>query len=264
MPYSDQQRTVLRQMRKTIIESCTTCAGRGYVLLEDGDDEPCRCTLVFKYVKELLRAGIANKYWALSLPSLEIRDVYKKLVAQYIRHLTNAADKSLGFLFEGANGVGKTACLAEIGKAAIVHGYRVQYITVEQYITEITKPKSVLLDAVNEAKFILLDELDKVYIKEGSSFVPKKIEDFIRSSVSHGKTISIATNMDDKMLAEVFGDSFVSMLARYMKFVPFAGEDFSKTMQRDWLDELKSAYDYFDSNIVAMAEQRRKLFNADY
>lgn len=262
--YSDQQRMVLHKIRRDVVESCLVCSGRGYTLSPNGEDEPCVCTLVFKYVKELIRAGIANKYWALSLESMEIRDVYKKLVAQYIRHLSNAADKSLGFLFEGANGVGKTACLAEIGKAAIVRGYRVQYLTVERYITEVTKPVSQLLQSVEDAKFILLDELDKVYIKDGSSFVPKKIEDFVRNNISKGKVISIATNMDDKLLAEMFGDSFVSMLTRYLKFVPFAGEDFSKEMQRDWLDELKSAYNYLDPNIVTMAEQRRKFCNADY
>lgn len=263
--YSPEQFAKLKKLRNQLLQSCEICKGRGYVLT-NGDDEPCRCIVVFKYVKRLINAHIAPAYWHLELAELEIGAAYKKLMTTYLEHFEIAKQKALGLLLEGPNGVGKTACLAEIGKYAIVNGYEVVYITAEKYVTELARygDSSQLLKEVEAADVILLDELDKAYIREDSSFVPKKVEDLVRRSISNGKIISIATNMDNAALVETFGDSFVSMLKRQLKIVPLVGDDRSVSMQRDWTRELQTAFDYYSPAIVKAAYERMEHCDVDY
>jgi DNA replication protein DnaC len=254
----------LSLLRSSLLKVCKICEGRGYILKEQFD-EPCECIIIFKYIKELIVAGIAQKYWTLELEKLQIKKTYIELLQEYIKHLDIAAKKSLGFLFIGANGVGKTASLAELAKAAIVRGYRVQYITAERYLLESAKQvESLDIQKIEACDFLLLDELDKAYIKEGSSYAPKKLEDLIRRSLSNGKSVSIATNMTKEGIVETFGDSFLSMITRYLKVVPFVGEDISTQLQKNWFDELKSDFDYYSPAIVKMAHLRRANYNVDY
>jgi len=270
--YDKVQFDKLKKLRDRLLDECEICHGRGYSL-NGSDDEACRCMVVFKYIKQLMNADIASPYWKLKLEQLEIREVYKTLIGEYCNNLENAKDKSLGFLFEGPNGVGKTACLAEIGKQGIVRGYRVLYLTAERYIAEISNMRrdaasltahELYQQKIEKADILLFDELDKAYIREDSSFVPKKIEDFVRSSISQHKIVCIATNMDTPALTEVFGDSFISMLQRHLKFVPFTGNDISPKLQKDWTTELRTRFDYYCPAILEAAFKRKELCDVDY
>jgi DNA replication protein DnaC len=253
MAYDKAVLDKLRDLKEKIVSSCSVCSGNGYVF-EKSEDVPCVCMQVFIYIKQLILAGIAKDYWCLELQSLRIADSYKTLLQKYLDNYANAEEKSLGFLFMGTNGVGKTACLAELGKEAIIRGQSVKYITAESYIKEMSFNSIYSIDT----NVILLDELDKAYIKEGSSFVPKRIEDLIRKSIGQGAIVHIATNMDSEGLTEMFGDSFFSMLQRHLKLVPFKGEDFSQEKQQNWFKDLTTSFSYMHPVIVKSAQRKRE------
>lgn len=253
----------LRQIRdKETVGCCKKCNGEGYLLDKAGASSTCDCMLVFKYIKALVDACIPQDYWALEYSELAISDKIKVLMSSFFDHFDNALSKGLGFLFFGPNGSGKTSLMAEIGKFAIMHGHSTLYATTEQYILSLQKDD--MRDQLLNARVLLLDELDKAYFKEGSSFGPKKVEDLVRQSLRSNSILVMATNMDEPSLVEMFGDSFVSMLRRHLKFVPVTGSDFSKKMADRWLTELTSSYDYMAPTIVKAAKLRREYVDVEY
>lgn len=255
--YSDEVLAKLAEYKHRLVDSCDLCSGSGYVIdSTTGEDETCYCMSVFRYVKALTVAGIPIAYWHLRLQDLtDVAKEYRGFVENYLRHLKSAADHALGIFFLGANGIGKTALMCEIGKHAIVRGFSVKYFTAQQYIN------ACRVDAVEEfttSKMLLLDEVEKAYIKEGSTYVPKMIEDFLRRVLAAGKIVVATSNESVSGLEEMFGVSTLSMIRRHLKLLSMEGEDRGDRMQEQWEETLEAKYDLFHRNIVRMAELKRK------
>lgn len=244
----------LTQIRKETVESCEECDD-GYILTEEGDLITCQCMQVFVYLMELVKSKIPQEYWCLSLSDLvSVDETYIKLVKHYTNRMSTAIKKSMGVIFYGANGIGKTSLMCHIGKLAVASGYKVQYFTVQQYIDAV-KGDSPIVKEYTDCEIILLDEMDKVYAKKGSDYVTKTLEDFIRRSLSSGKVIIACTNNSDMdEFSQMFGDSTVSMLKRHSKFLEIAGEDYSDQLHDSWWEDLDEDYDYFCPEIVEKAE----------
>jgi DNA replication protein DnaC len=247
-------------LRDEILDSCPSeedCRN-GYLPYPregyPGQVNRCVCGQVAHYLTELIEAGIPRAYWWLSISDLNIDPDVVGMVKNYIKKIRHAVRNGLGLMFMGANGVGKTSLMSAIGKAAVVTGHRVKYFTAQQYI-EAKKTSDELVEEFESAKVILLDELDKVYVKSGSNYVPKTLEDFIRRMTSAGATFVICTNHDERTLQEVFGQSTYSMLLRHLKLIQFTGDDFSDRLQSRWDERLDDETDdYFHPHIVAMAK----------
>ncbi len=249
----------LEDIKKTTVGSCLVCDSVGYLEPEvPGEINPCECMTVFRYIMALVLAKIPIDYWALSLDDLRIDINYKKFVKHYISNLSGAKARGLGIIFFGTNGIGKTSMMCMVGKAAVEQQIPVQYFTVQQYV-DAKKSDSPLIGEFESGKLILLDEMDKVYIKQNSSFVPKTVEEFLRRMLSTNKMIIACTNYDQEAFAETFGDSTVSMLKRKSKFMDIEGVDYSDTLQGSWDDLLISRYDYYQSGIVTVAKRYIKL-----
>ena len=119
----------LLKIRTDLVDGCSVCDGRGYI----ADEVPCQCMLIFQYIIHLTEARIPEDYWALSLDNLEQVDPeFTEFVGYYCGRIHRAAKKGLGILFLGSNGIGKTSMMCEIGKEAIVQGYKVRYLTAHQ------------------------------------------------------------------------------------------------------------------------------------
>ena len=103
-------------------------------------------------------------------------------------------------------------------------------------------------------KILIVDEIDKAYIKEGSDYVPKMIEELFRKSISNGKIIITASNESEQGLKEIFGESTMSLIKRYLDIVPMEGNDRSESMQERWINSLKNKIDLgTNKNIEKMA-----------
>jgi DNA replication protein DnaC len=191
------------------------------------------------------------------LEELEIDESYKKFIRMYFENFDNALAQALGIIFLGPNGVGKTAMMCEIAKEAIVRGVVPYYITTQRYINMAMRSgPEILARMTGDTKMVLLDEVDKAYIKEGSDYVPKAFEDFLRATISSGRIVIAASNEDEAGLESLFGQSTLSMVRRHLKVVPVAGPDFSDGRQDNWSKMLKEKMDWFHSNIVKMANER--------
>lgn len=243
----------LLDIKRNTVESCEICGGDGYLPPEDmGLLNPCKCMIVFLYLIELVKSKIPMDYWRLTLDDLQVKRQYKQFVNYYIERMDKAVRRSLGVILFGANGIGKTSLMCEIGKEAVVRGYRVQYFTVQQYIDAV-KGDSPIVKEYSDTNVILLDEVDKVYIKKGSSYVAKALEEFLRRMVSFGRTIIACTNYDEETFTQVFGDSTVSMLRRHSKFLEVEGSDYSNELQDSWESMLDDDYNFYSDSILDMA-----------
>lgn len=255
--YSKELWDRLVALKQQIVNSHKPCEGSGYVVV-GGVDRSCICMHVFRYVKELVYARIPVAYWTLDWREFEIGASYVSSLQKYFEHFDNAVKQALGFLYLGRNGVGKTAMMCEIGKHAIINGHAVKYFTAQQYVTAMMTRKCERVVEFESAQIVLLDEIDKAYMKEGSDFVVKTVEEFLRRSMSEGKIVIAASNSTEEELLAMFGESTVSMIKRHLKLVIVKGKDRSDKLQDSWDDSLKMTYDYFHPSIVKRAKEKAK------
>lgn len=256
----DEIKNRLLALRAELVDVCKVCGGVGYVVdNKTGFDQPCDCMKVFRWLKALAVSNIPNEYWTLELENLKVERDYKTLLNFYFSKFENAVKKALGIVFVGINGVGKTAMMAEIAKFAIIQGYRTIYTTNDQYLDFLTRDNEEKLNQIHSAQVILLDELEKVYQKEGSLFVSKKTEGLIRSSLSRGAIVIIAANSSEAELTEIFGDSTMSMLKRHNKIISVLGDDFSPSLENGWLKNLEGNFDYYHPAIVSAAQRKWEI-----
>lgn len=259
--YSEEMKNRLYMVKSRIVSTHKHCGGTGITQTESEISE-CICMKVFRYVKALIVARIPRSYWTLSLNKLtKIEIAYRKFIKMYLDKFDNAIDRGLGIFFLGVNGIGKTALACEIAKYAIIEQKGVRYVTAQYYIDLLMKQEEHAVDVFANKDVVVFDELDKAYIKEGSTFVPKKIEDFLRRTLSAGTIVILCTNMnedsedrDEETIQTTFGDSLLSMLKRQIKFVHMDGEDVSDMLHDKWAESLNEEYNYFDPQIVTMAK----------
>lgn len=251
-------RAAMLTLKGELVSPCTACGGSGWLEPEEpGRANPCRCMTVFHYLNALIESRIPKDYWWLNLDDLEdVDEDYKKFCRWFMRRLPKATANALGIMFLGANGIGKTSMQCAIGKEAVVSGYSVRYFTAQQYIeSRKVSDDRTLTEYLESADVILLDELDKVYIANRSTFVEKTLEDFLRRTTSGGVSLIICTNYDEDTLEDVFGQSTMSMLRRHLKFVNVTGGDYSETLQSRWDTLMDSDRDYFSAPILDMANR---------
>jgi DNA replication protein DnaC len=251
-------RDAMLALKSKLVDPHAECGGTGWLdPITPGRPNPCKCMVIFHYLNALIESRIPQDYWSLGIDDLDgVEDSYKKLCRWYTKRLEQATSHALGLLFLGPNGIGKTSMQCAIGKEAVVQGYSVRYFTAQQYIESRKMDDEDSHSAEYEdAKIILLDELDKVYIKAKSNFVVKTLEDFFRRKTSDGSCLIICTNHDEGTLEEVFGQSTMSMLRRHLKFINVEGGDYSDTLQTRWDTLMESERDYFSDSIMTMAQR---------
>lgn len=258
--FSEEKKSRVLELRKQVVEDCEECGGEGYIPVTGvpGSLRRCECMIVLRYLMDLVVANIPADYWRLSLAMLEIPQVYKDSVTFYLERFAVAMQKGLGLVFLGPNGVGKTSLMCEIGKAALVRGYDVRYFTLSHYITAIQKNLTEELEDMERGQLILIDELDKKYIKRGSDYVVKTLDESLRKLLGMGKTLGICTNWTVEDVRENLGESTMSLLQRRCDFTTMDGEDYSSKLQENFWDALKTDVNFFDDAIVDMAWSREE------
>lgn len=245
------------ELQRELVDSCDVCGGAGYLTPENpGETNPCKCMTVHSYVCALMEARIPRDYWWLPLDSLEIEQTYKTFNKWFTDRLSVAVQNSMGILYMGTNGVGKTSLQCIIGKEAVVQGYSVRYYTAQQYL-EATKAKNKeLLADLESPQVILLDELDKVYISQSSDYAKRTLEDYLRRMTSGDRVLVICTNGDPEYIAKMYGDSTISALTRHLKYVTVKGDDYSEKLQDRWNQVMNSTHEWYDDEIYEPAKRR--------
>jgi len=249
MTYNKYEWEKLNEYKDDIVNTCTSCYGLGYM----DDDVTCDCMRIFKYISKLFIAGIPSEYWNLYLDVLKVEPEVIDLIKKYFQYFKNAVKKHKGIMFAGSNGVGKTALMCEIGKFAVSEKYKVKFFTFEDFTQAAHTGNVEFFEKLKQADIHLFDEFGKGYIKEGSFFVPSKIEQYIKRTIAD-KVLIITTNYTEEELAEELGDSIVSAIQRQIVTVTIDGDDYSTRRQKNWTEDLKTGYDYYHENILRYAK----------
>jgi DNA replication protein DnaC len=209
---------------------------------------------LFKYVCSLVTADIPTEYWQLYFEELNVDEKIKNLLRLFFSNYKNALVKHKGIMFAGINGVGKTALLCEIGKYFISEKISVKRFTFEQFTNAAFKNNSDFFESLSIADVLLFDEFGKGYVKADSTFLPGKIESFVKDAIEN-KVLCLATNFNQEELRDLLGDSIMSALERQVVTVVVDGSDYSNVRQGDWVKDLMSIYDYGHVNIRRYADK---------
>ncbi len=237
------------EVRQELVEVCSICNGTGYLEADDGVYR-CECLTMFRWVKELIKAGIPKDYWHLSMEELEIDPRVKGFIAKYINNLESAKRNGLGFVFVGANGTGKTSMMTEIAKHALLKQYSVRYFTMEQYITALYKKRDEMVAWYEASDFLLIDEMDK---QPNTKTVIRTIDEFIRRMFNAGKCLLLAANWRKEDVVGALGQSTFSLFQRRNKIISVFGADYSSKLNQEYRERLEGGFDYRHENLLGWA-----------
>ena len=205
----------------------------------DEKAKPTRAMLKFFWIKELVYASISRQYWTLKLEKLKIQNSIRKQALRYVENIEHAKEHGLGFVFLGANGRGKTSTACGIAIELLLMNFSCMYTKAQTYIDWEKEDfnnenRKIFLDRIKQADFIMLDEIDKIYINEKTKYSLKKLEGFLRDTLDSGKMLVVCTNLEESDLSTEFNSSVYSLMQRYLKFIEFEGVDHSIEKRNEW------------------------------
>ena len=251
------QKARLLHIRHDLVDNCPTCGGVGYVSTDEGGTRPCSCMSVFRWVMALVLARVPPVTWRLS-PLVDdlIDPAAVGAVRSRISTWPSAVSNGIGMVFSGPNGTGKTTLGCELLKHALSIGSRAGYITANEYVNALkpNSPTAHLVPWVEALQVAFIDELDKPYGKEGSTFVASQMDGLIRAAAVNGQVLIFATNASSEELCDRYGNSFCSALERSCTSVLVAGADLSRKVQERHGAMASEAFDYAHPQIVRWAQ----------
>ncbi len=259
--FSKNEVNQLLVLRGKTVGECKESCSDGWIA-NGKDHTECDCRKVFIYLKELVYARIPNEYWNLQLDELIISpNIVLAEARKYFRYFKSACENGLSFCFLGVNGIGKTSLLAEVGKKAVQEGLSTIYITAQDYInTKMLNDYETLERIEEKSDVILMDELDKPYVKKGSDYVMSQMENFMRKTLPRNRMVHIASNWSKEMIKKNLGESIYSIMNRKMRFLTLLGDDLSKDINKDWNKKLISQkVTYLNEYLVGMARKMKRF-----
>ncbi len=256
--YTDVESKLIYKLRDQTIYSCKEKCEDGWIIKND-ETQACSCRKIFVYLKELVYARIPKEYWHLKFKDLQLSPPHvKTLFLKYLKNYETAIDKGLALGFIGNNGIGKTFLLCKLGEEAIIKGYKVIYVTTQDYISYKMVDDLYNVNRVQSADIILLDELDKPYRKKGSDYVLSSLENFFRNTLPKNKVVNIATNWKEEDIKRELGRSIYSIMLRKMKLLHILGKDKSREINMEWENNLiHKTVDYLDEYFLKKIERMK-------
>jgi len=258
--YSDEKLQYVSEVKEALVDGCDECGGTGYVSAGRGQAYRCDCMIAFRYIKELIKANVPKSYWTLELAQIKVSKAAKEAVLDYIKHLDNAISRGLGFTFAGPNGVGKTSLMMVLAKEAIIRNIPVRCFTMPEYLAAVERGRVDQIDDYEAGDLLLVDELDKRYSKPGSDYVSTRVDQIIRSFLSAGKSVVIATNWSRQQLKE-FSTSVASLLERHNQVIEMKGQDYSKVVEEQFFKRLHTPFDLKHRAIMKAAYRREGIIH---
>jgi DNA replication protein DnaC len=228
----------LRQIKAELIEK--------FKCFSDGD---VRAAQEFEIYMEMWRANIPLKYWDREIPDVVDGVVNEKLQA-YAKKLDQAVLNGIGLYLFGTQGTGKTLAACLVLKEAIRKGYRVYFTMLTEVLEKYCdgrydkEARAAFTRSILEADFLVVDDIDKGYISDKSTFIDTAYDYVFRTRANKNLPVIITSNMkreefghQDKL---TFGRSLISIFDEHLIDVLVQGKDRRKEIQerlRSFLNE---------------------------
>jgi DNA replication protein DnaC len=173
----------VRELRAATIGRCTFCQGAGRIKRVEGIElhfEACSCQNEFDRRVGLVVMHLPKKFWDFELTKETLDPGIKKHnpkalidIWDYRENLQRALENNVGLFLQGDRGLGKSAYGVCILKEAYAKGYSAYFTTLQELIDLAFKAirdheiEEQLRQIVAEVDFLMLDEIDKVYLSRG-------------------------------------------------------------------------------------------------
>ena len=197
---------------------------------------------VLRWQMKMLRANVPREFWHIDFANFFGDKKARKMVKKYCGRLSTALESGFGFIFCGANGVGKTTLQMLILKEALKKGYTAFHITLPEIFEHIymgfedREVQAELRRITFQTQFLAIGELGKDYHRATSKlFAKSQFDSIFRTRRGMCKPTSMDTNLMGEELEDTYGDSIMSLFMSRQKIVMVEGRDFrEKVQQDDW------------------------------
>lgn len=178
--------------------------------------------------KRYIKAQIPEAFAGYTLKALnreiteDLGKAYKKIITylkerEYLRH---------GLILLGDAGTGKTHCAVAVLKEAMRATDKPGlFVSCAGLVERMMRDKDFMMDAL-EAEYILLDDIDKVFIKGVESYGYEQVFRLIDALTARGKRLFITTNASLEDLAEKFTPPVFGRIVKDNLQVVFKGADY--------------------------------------
>jgi len=227
----------LRQIKAGLIEQ--------YEHLSDGD---LRAAQEFEIYVEMWRSNIPLKYWEKEISDITDPRVSDNL-GKYVEKMDEAIVNGIGLYLFGTQGTGKTLSACLVLKEAIRRGYRVYFTMLTEVLEKYCDgrydrvARSAFQHSIIEADFLVVDDIDKGYISDKSTFIDTAYDYVFRSRANANLPIIITSNMERDKFGDqenlTFGKSLLSIFDEHLIDVLVSGKDRRKEIQEKLREFLK-------------------------
>lgn len=191
-----------------IRERCTQCNGLGFsVSTQDGvrTFKDCECVEKIKTRLSYIEANIPLRYvnWDISELKADFIDNNKlsyNWLMNYLANLDAEIDKGSSFWLSSTPGLAKSSILSYVVRKSIDIG-RVCYFERAANIHSLLfsaldnqDSRDLLNYIIEDVELLVLEEIDKVYLKDEMSFNNKAFFDFISAVYDSNKSIIVSSN----------------------------------------------------------------------
>lgn len=222
---------------------CPTCLKKGTYRWR-GIEYECDCYAQLNLHKHYLWAGIGLPFQRLDWDDYHGDPDALKLARRYVDE--RFASHSMGLIFLGDFGTGKTMLAHLILKELVKAGMRCYSTTFDTMIGKYTggwrdaEEREVFVEQVIDSEVLLLDDIGKTMRASAAArnFHESTFDEILRPRVSGGRPTIITTNMDEDGIKDGYGAGILSLVRRNSIAHTFTGEDYGSIAQNRAADEM--------------------------
>jgi len=181
--------------------------------------------------KLLQQYGILPKWLDMRWEQFTNDDDALQKVLKYRDRATEIRKDGVGLYLHGENGRGKTLLVMLLLKDLFERGFRIRAVTLGRLISMYTagwsgaEKTDEFYSFIHEPDFLEVEEVGKEY-KSGESDLGKTVFDtVIRYRLQCQKPLLITTNLEPKLIREVYTQDIASMLYEACLILKVSGED---------------------------------------
>lgn len=195
----------------------------------------------FQIYLKLFQSNVPLKYWEYEIDDLA-GDASRRKIERYISRLEEALDRGIGLYFCGSQGTGKTLAACVILKEALRCGHSVYFTMLTEVLSRYCdgmydkEARAAFARSILEADFLVVDDIDKGYISEKSTFIDSAYDYVFRSRANKNLPIIITSNLKrGAFVAQegmAFGKSLLSLFDEHLYDVIITCADKRKEIQK--------------------------------
>ncbi len=187
------------------------------------------------YYTACYESCIPRQFWTVSSDQVRFnKKVFRGPILNYCRKWRRARRHGYGLILTGSNGGGKTFFSCFVLTQMIKRECSAYYTTSMQLDIDLKRGfRDAVwerrLDSMLESDFLVIDELGKEGSKDDGYF-RARLELLLKTRCDNGDPTIIVTNLDDKAIIGMYGDSVQSILDGKYELVTMAYGDYRRAI----------------------------------